>query len=290
MDTVEDVVRTREFEPSRFDYKEVLVPERGDEKRREEHRLSIRRTACAMANAQGGLILFGIADRKVNVTSQEDRILGIPLDRDLAKEFGDQMQHIQPELHFQASPAPIRLRHDETRGVFVVRIEESALRPHMVLPDHVFYRRADGGQNRKMGHDEVRSQMLLSDEVRRRMVLFRFKISQFRVLSRRMLEPGYRLDISFDRFDTNTFDLLLADICGFITEATLWELIELSEIAGRVNATLSHSVLPSGGFSYAGLHDDKPVRLDLESVYRRCVDGETVMQNLLGSLTQQRPQ
>src|SRR5438309_1212566 len=71
IDTVENIVRTREFEPARFDYKEVLVPERGDEMRREEHRLSIRKTACAMANAQGGLILFGVADRKVATTPPE---------------------------------------------------------------------------------------------------------------------------------------------------------------------------------------------------------------------------
>src|SRR5947209_49338 len=85
INTVEDIVRTREYEPSRFDYKEALVPERGDDKRREEHRLSIRRTACATANAQGGLILFGVADRKVVATSPEARIVGIPLDRDLGK-------------------------------------------------------------------------------------------------------------------------------------------------------------------------------------------------------------
>ena len=54
--TVERVVQLHEFEPGQFDYKAVLNPTRepGSEKLLE----SIRKTACSMANTDGGFILF----------------------------------------------------------------------------------------------------------------------------------------------------------------------------------------------------------------------------------------
>jgi Putative DNA-binding domain len=73
-----EVVRGHEFEPGRFDFKEVLTPKKGSNESRGAHAASVRRTACSMANTLGGYILFGIRDRKVTL-ELSDRIVSIPL-------------------------------------------------------------------------------------------------------------------------------------------------------------------------------------------------------------------
>ncbi len=283
MATVRKVVRSREYEPGRYDYKEVLVAARGDERSQEAHKLSIRKTVCAMANAQGGLILFGIRDRKIDVNSPENRIVGISLDRDLVKEFGDQVQHIEPELHFQATPSPIRFRDDRTRGVFVVSVEESPLRPHMVLPEHVYYLRGDGGQNVRMRHHEVRHQVQVTDERQRKMMLFQVKVGQFRLLTKVMEDMGDGVGRSFDRFDTATFDLLLADICGQIPSDELLEtLMYVSLLARRLNRALDHAITPNYGYSHTGLMDAPQFKVDLNELRRQCTQCEGELTEHLG--------
>src|SRR5947209_8762234 len=92
--TVLDLVRTHEFEPGHFDYKSVLT---GSGPQRDEVLTSIQRTACSLANTDGGYILFGVKDRRDQVPTPEERVVGIPLGGDLRKQFGDKLQQIQPE-------------------------------------------------------------------------------------------------------------------------------------------------------------------------------------------------
>jgi len=108
-DTVVDMLRQHEFEPGRFDYKAVLNTT--SPKGRDGHAASIRRTACAMANTDGGFILFGIKDRKAPVRNAEERIVGIP-PGELRKQFGDKLQPLQPEVYFEALPASIPVSGD----------------------------------------------------------------------------------------------------------------------------------------------------------------------------------
>lgn len=75
-DTIVHVVKKHEFEPSLYDFKDVLHPT-GDQAHRDRHIDSIRRTACSMANTDGGFILFGVQDRKKSISTPEDRIKGI---------------------------------------------------------------------------------------------------------------------------------------------------------------------------------------------------------------------
>src|SRR5687767_8751527 len=146
--TVERVVQLHEFEPGQFDYKAVLNPTRepGSEKLLE----SIRKTACSMANTDGGFTLFGVQDRGVNVPTPLARIVGIPLGDDLLADFGRKTADIQPDLFFDASPQPILLPGSNDRGVFVVQIPASLRRPHMVTSTGVFYRRGAGGTAERM--------------------------------------------------------------------------------------------------------------------------------------------
>ncbi len=289
IETVEEVVRTREFEPSRFDYKEVLVPERGDEKRREEHRLSIRKTVCAMANGQGGLILFGVADRKADVALPEARIVGIHLDHDLVKEFGDQAQHIEPELHFQVGTAPIRLRDDASRGVFIVSIEESSLRPHMVMPEHIYYRRGDGGQNVKMKHDEVRDQMLLTQERLAKVLLFRIRLVRFHRLAVSMHSYYPNYYDCLERFEVAAYDALLPDVISVLPlDYLLDRLMTISERANLVNATAHRVILQIGLTTtmHRGRGDVQPlvVRSALLDIQRNCREAEERLGRAFGPL------
>lgn len=156
-DTVRELVRTREFEPAEFDYKEVLNATGGN---REAVNESIRRTVCAMANAGGGYILFGVQDRQIETADHAERIVGIPVGQDLAREFGQKInKRLQPDVHFDTVPRALLLPDDAQRGVFVVRIPESHRRPHMVYPPGIFYRRGAGGDAVEMDFYQVRDQM-----------------------------------------------------------------------------------------------------------------------------------
>jgi predicted HTH transcriptional regulator len=72
IDTVINLVKKYEFEPSSFDYKETLNPTNADKEKREEHRESIRRTVCSMANTNRGFILIGVRDRKKSILDTDN--------------------------------------------------------------------------------------------------------------------------------------------------------------------------------------------------------------------------
>jgi hypothetical protein len=125
-------------------YKAVLNPT-GEKANKSRLNDSIRKTACSMANTDGGYILFGILDQKQSGNTTEERIKGIPCSGDMLKEFGDKLLGVQPEIHFTASSTPIRLPETPDQGIFVVHIPRSPRRPHMDETSHIFYRRGHGG-------------------------------------------------------------------------------------------------------------------------------------------------
>jgi hypothetical protein len=118
-DTVVAIVRKYEFEPGSFDYKGGLVLPRTDPTKDEVY-ASIRRTVCSMANADGGFILFGARDRNHSASSPDERIIGIPLGGDLRKQFSEKISAIERPVDFDASPEPIILPTDSTRGIFTL--------------------------------------------------------------------------------------------------------------------------------------------------------------------------
>jgi len=161
-ETVEYLVKKYEFEPGTFDYKDVLNPPAGSD--RNSHTASIRRTACSMANTGGGLILFGVKDRRTLVTAPEDRITGIAIGGDLLKEFGNKIELVQPEIYFEAVPRVLPLPTEPSKGIFVVYIPQSQRRPHMAIPEGIYYRRGEGGSAVPMTHYEVREQMMYTED------------------------------------------------------------------------------------------------------------------------------
>ncbi len=179
IDTVINLVKKHEFEPSSFDYKETLNPINADKEKREEHRESIRRTVCSMANTNGGFILFGVRDRKQNVASPEDRIIGIPIHGELLKEFGEKINVIQPEIYFEHVPHTLILHSKPDRGIFVVRIPKSQRRPHSISSTGTYYRRGENGTAIPMNHYEVRDQMMHTEERLQKVNLLRLELAQY---------------------------------------------------------------------------------------------------------------
>lgn len=205
-DTIVDVVTEHQFEPGRFDYKEVLNPGSGGG----GHVASIRKTACSMANGDGGYILFGVKDRAVSVTTPMDRVVGIPRASDLRKEFGEKVASIQRDLYFDAKA--VDLPSDASKCVLVVSIPTSSLRPHMDGPDGRFWVRGEGGSARPMSFFEVRDQMLYTAGRLQKVTLLRLELATFQQIIRMLDEPA----TWSARFDASAFNVLLADICDLL--------------------------------------------------------------------------
>jgi hypothetical protein len=242
-DTVLGVARKYEYEPSLFDYKAVLAPSRMDSTKN-EYMASIRRTVCSMANGDGGFILFGVRDREQSVGSPDERIIGIPFEGDLRKIFSEKISTLQRPVYFDASPQCIPLPNNPQRGIFIVYIPQSQLRPHMDVSTGAFYRRGEGGKADKMNFYEVHEQMMYTEERLRKVILFRLKIAQYiqQIATLRSLDD--RITNALLRFDTNAFEIILSDICGFIPPVLLPNLLEIPAYARLVNEFLERATYP----------------------------------------------
>jgi len=246
-ETVTTLVKKHDYEPSLYDFKRALHQTEGDKKAKEDHNDSIRRTACSMANTNGGFIIFGILDRQKKVDHPEQRIVGIP-DGDLRKEFGEKVSCLQPEIYFDT----VFLRHpdDEKKGVFVVFIPHSPRRPHMFLSSEsgIYYRRGNGGSAEIMNHYEVREQMLYAEGRLQRVTLFRLEITQYLELIQVMLSEGNVVGQTHYRFDTSAYKVLLADICDLLpaSENLLPLLLKIPLEANKINRAIEfvNSMVP----------------------------------------------
>src|SRR2546430_2628274 len=288
IDTVIKIVEEHEFEPGIFDYKSVLNAT-GDEKHKKEHRDSIRRTVCSMANTDGGFILFGILDRKQEVTPSEKRIRGIPIQADLRKDFGDKIADIQPEVYFETVPRVLLLPNELNRGIFVVRIPKSQRRPHMVSSIGIYYRRGENGTAIHMNHYEVRDLMMYTEERLRKVILFRLEIILFRrMLAEILRQKSYNMSTlaTIYHIDISSYKVLLADISSLLPPSpTLFqELLNVAVYIDNINKFMRGMQEIFGG------HD--PISVTLRTVntflYSKTLKkNEKDFRNLLKSLDDQ---
>lgn len=240
LETVLTVVREKEYEPGQFEYKEFLQPREGNPRQKNDHRDSIRKTVCGMANTSGGYILFGVIDRKREPSVDcKDRIVGISLEHEPLKEFGDLIQCISPDIPFQASTSPIRLEQSKNRGVFVVQVYKSLTRPHMF--DHKFWKRAEAGSTIPMDVTEIREQMLNTEERIRRLVILRHEIQQVQLVNMHIHRDRVGLRHTCYRFSAaETAKVLMSDICFLLpTESKISaNVLEIATIMVRYNLML----------------------------------------------------
>jgi predicted HTH transcriptional regulator len=98
--TIFDLATGDEYEPERYDFKEMLNVTKGSADYAGTHAKNISKTVCSMANGNGGYIIFGVKDpKKYPALSAEQRIVGIPRSSEILKEFGDKITDIQPNVH-----------------------------------------------------------------------------------------------------------------------------------------------------------------------------------------------
>jgi predicted HTH transcriptional regulator len=154
--TITQLVKEHSYEPGQFDFKEVLNS--AERTNRNNWNAMLAKAAGSMANADGGYLIFGVADSKTETESPEDRMVGIPMRGDHRKEFGGKVEVAQPAIHFDSVPIPIPLEADGSHGIFVVQVPLSARRPHMIREQGAFYTRGDGGSTRAMDFYEIRDQ------------------------------------------------------------------------------------------------------------------------------------
>lgn len=266
-ETVEEIVREREYEPGNFDYKSILVPPRTGEG--SDLNMRLRKTVCSMANTDGGFILFGVKDRGQAVSSPEERIIGIP-SGDHRKQFGEKLGQVKPDIHFDTVPQPIPLPNDETRFIFVAYIPQSLRRPHMVMPEGTFYRRGDGGHAVVMDYYEVREQMMYTEGRLNKVRLFRLQLKEYLQTANELSVLQQALVQTVVRFDLSSYKPLLAEICEFggMTDGVLSDFLELYRQAAQLNRTLDR--ISNQSLTYEHLNSLNGQIRDIHERCRRC--------------------
>ncbi len=231
LETVRRVVAEHQHEPDWLDYKEALVPHRASEKK-DEHRDSIRRCACAMSNTNGGFIVFGVKDKG----DAEDRLVGIDLTKDLRKQFGDLLDKIDPNIRgFDAKTIPFNT-DKPGEGVWVVQLPVSPLRPHML--GGKFYKRMAAGKCEAMSTHEVREQIILSQETIRRIVLLEANVRRMQTLAEEMREQEFKPHQCSIRYSAESTRLVLAGVADIIGAEGTGKLLALLDSADGINRRL----------------------------------------------------
>jgi hypothetical protein len=254
-------------------------------------RQSIQRAACALANSTGGFIMFGVQDRSTKVPRAIDRIVGIPVGGDLRKEFADKIRELRPEVHFETTPKPIVLPTDSRRGVFVVSIPLNPSRPHMVRSTGVFYKRSDGGSAEQMDFYEVRDQMLFTEEHRRKLVLLRLEVLDYRETSSMIRQNQPRPHETNLRFDTGAFKSLVADVVELLPTDLefLRLLVSLPTLADGVNRRIDEALQRRmlgqvDQYVQEIGHHAQVVHTEVTSFDQRCEQAQRRLDELFGPL------
>ena len=234
-ETLVALVGNHDYEPGRFDFKEVLSATRG-EGHAKQLNAAIRKEACAFANTLGGFLIFGVKDGKNIKAPGENRIVGIPLNGEHRKEFGEKLSAVQPVPHFDSSPQTIRLPDNPESGVFVVYVPPSPYRPHMVLPEYVFYGRGDGGTATPLDYYQVKELMRTTEERLRKLALIRIEIGNLQTFIGLMASLPLVDVIVRERLDTTALQLLLADTSILSLDLdVLRPLLLIPAAASRIN-------------------------------------------------------
>jgi hypothetical protein len=280
-----------DFEPGWFDFKEVL---RSQDPR---HAPRIREAACAMANTDGGFLVFGVVDRG-NRMDGKDPVPGIDLSgkTELRKEFGDVIDGINRDIRFESSPSPIAVNPTGTRGVFVIHVLKSLLGPHEL--DGIFWKRGDKGACKRMDFYDVREQMIATEDRMRKVRLIRLELQEIIQTSQAMGEGNENL--ARDRFETDAFKTLVADTCAILPPEGCFieKLLRIPRIARRANTALDRlnafyiENYPAGTISSHSEPANRRraelyamVASDRKEVVSLCQESEEVFKRRFGSLT-----
>lgn len=150
-DTLQYLIENEVEENVHLDYKAGTALQKNDRGKNE-----ITKNISAFANANGGIIIYGLAEKDHKPAELA------PFDgNDFSKERLDQIiANIQPSIK-GVTIFPIRLDSDVSQSVYVVKIPRSSNAPHMAT-DHRYYKR-NNFQSVAMEDYEVRDLFTRAD-------------------------------------------------------------------------------------------------------------------------------
>lgn len=253
-ETILEIVRSSTLEPYEYDFKATVDPKGEDA---DSIRSNIRKCACAMANSDGGYIIFGVSNRG-DVNKPEERIVGIEAGQDWSSRFDNHAKQVRPQIPFTFTTNPILLPNDKSKCVFVVQIPQSPRRPHEC--DGRFFRRNHGGSAEHMSAMEVRDLMLLTEGRLSKLTLLRIELQQLESVARYIASEKQPWTCSY-RFETGAIQPLLAETCPLFPPGNelLREVIRVVSFARKANQILDMSgehVWPDGSSPANTLKND----------------------------------
>ncbi len=136
-------------ETQRVEFKEAL-PSKLD---------SIVDTCCAFANAYGGVIVVGFVDPDRTTRPLVPTSLALDVsDKALLRVDSTIIDLVRPGIRFEIARFPASLSMPERPQFAVIRIPASPVKPHEVLPSHVFFVRRDR-RNDRLGLPEIEAML-----------------------------------------------------------------------------------------------------------------------------------
>jgi hypothetical protein len=234
-DTVLYLIEHHDGEPDWFDFKAGLEAP------------SVDKTACAMANTDGGFIIFGVEDAGRHTDSSPSGLIaGVKRDPEFRKKLGDRLGGIVPVPHYELAGEFIQHQRYQERVVPVLYVPRSGERPHMLRALNGFYRRGQGGSAVPMEYQQIRDQMVLTRERAQKLKQMRLAIAQFKWLGDHLQGSG--LARVRDRFDTDFLRELWMDVCAAIpAESPLThDVPEIIQHAGVTNRFLNEAAALPG--------------------------------------------
>ena len=177
-----------------LEYKKLSTPLTGDDRR------NIAKGVCAFANADGGVILFGIATGNGTERTMPISRRDIPMVSDIVEE-------IRAEIAQWVSPPVVGIQFrtiGRPNGLIALFVPQSLTAPHMSLLEHRYYQR-HGNRSLPMEHYQIAD---LFGRRRQTIITMEFKEPQ-------LVSTGARREASIEMWVKNSGkamgrDLLLA--------------------------------------------------------------------------------
>ena len=239
LDIIAGLVQKRVFESETFDFKEML-PYSKDLRAKTR----LRKLCAALANSEGGFIVFGVSDKG---SSSSDRLVGIEAGLDFPEHFGNLARQCTPSVFWDFRNPPISLPNG--RLIHVVQIPKSWNAPHAVGDgDNGWYfeKRTNKG-NEPMSIEEVRAGFLGYYEKRLKLQLLRSELKTLYELAGDgyIVDPSLRHKMhSMVSFDMSIIESVLSDSFTILANhADLLESLSALRIKTRVANNAIHGFL-----------------------------------------------
>lgn len=247
IDTVKDLLSSEHYERPEFEFKEVLVP-RGPNS--DEIRERVRHCALAFANSMTGHFIFGVKDRS-NEIEPVKRLVGIEAG-DHRLQFGELVKEADPGVAFEVAPRLLPVPLDTNRGVLVVQVPLSSLRPHAY--HGVFYKRVHAGAVLPMTRQEVLEAMIGTTDRLNKVELLRLDLSEIRRAAsalKSISSQNLATDMTYSakRYEVEGLKSLLIDLGAVLPvgERAVECIIDLASTCREQNRTLDRLLEVASG-------------------------------------------